>query len=142
MTWDYKEWYKRGGGRQIAKRRKKRRETDEQYRERISRESRQSYHRRTADTPKYYGKRSVDENGNLLFSVGNVAKSIGKSVITVRKYCEKGIIQEPRHRSSRNWRMFTEGQYILIKKAFQLYGEGKFLSLTDVGNYLESNWEE
>lgn len=142
MTWDYKDWYKKGGGRKIAKQRKKRRKTDVEYCERISRESRQSYHRRTANQPKYYGKRSVDEDGNLLFSVGNVAKSISKSVITVRKYCEKGIIPEPRHRSSRNWRMFTENQFIIVKKAFQLHNEGKLMSLADVGNYLETNWEE
>lgn len=142
MTWDYKEWYKKGGGKRIAKRRKKRRETDAEYRERISRESRESYHRRTADKPKYYGKRAVDEEGNLLFSVGNVAKSINKGVVTVRKYCANGIIPEPTHRSSRNWRMFTESQYLLIRKAFRMFDEGKLMSLTDVGNYLQSNWEE
>ncbi len=63
-----------------------------------------------------------------MYKIGELAKELDRSTLTIKKWEESGLIPEAK-RDSRGWRYYTEGDIIRIKKILK---ESKYFANSSV----------
>lgn len=90
--------------------------------------------------------------GQFFFTIGKLAKHLGKSVHTIRFYhhplyrkdgtmARDRVIPEPTHADGRGWRLYTPAQVGLLKRVFTDFESGKIKSLIEVGEMIKVLWD-
>jgi len=143
VVWSFKEWYRKNKAEFNRNRRAKYRENPN-VREKAQRSALTTYRARRRRMVQVDRRTIVDANGQRFFSVGRIAKLIGRQIETVRYYHRLGIIPDPTYFDSRGWRLYTRGQAILVRRAFVRLADendSEVTSLDDVRRILSEEWE-
>lgn len=148
--WVFKQWYE-ANKEPFNEKRRNRYNTDPAYRSYVlemNRKNRELRHKdrvkerksrtksiQLTDSPAW--KEFVGENGQVLLTIGALAKSVGRSAQSIRMWEEKKIIPETPHRNSRGDRLYTPAQVLEIHDIIKdTRGVGSSEPKTDVApNY-------
>lgn len=144
MTWSYKEWYRQNKEKVNAKRRKKYDE-DAAFREKTQTRALEGYHAKRKTMAPTDRRTVVDEQGERFFSIGRIARLIGRQIESVRKYHRMGILPDPTYFDARGWRLYTRQQALLIRQVFRRFQEQtdvEVRTLADVRRVLHERWAE
>jgi len=141
MAWTFKDYYRKNRRSLLAKKRRKYR-TNRSYRESVRKQARRRYY--TKVKSRQSSDRTVvsSKDGRQFISIGKVSKIIGRTPCTIRQYHRSGVLPKPLYFDRRGWRLYTKGQVLLLKKAFQAFDEGKLGSLTELGELVLKKWKE
>lgn len=142
MAWDYKEWY-RLNKKEVNEERKRKYHSDKEYRERQRELSRKSYKKAREAEPAVTDRRIIKQEGlpDTYFSIGKLASTINRAQQTIREYHNKGILPEVTAVDNRGWRLYSLGQVLLIKHAFQKFDRGEFKNLAELSLFLHREWD-
>lgn len=143
MTWDFKSWYKRHGKGLNSKRRGRYAKEDE-YRDRVLQQNRESRHRKQVETSKEKVKErqaqkvrvsrvwrevdyAVDEKhpSLRLVTVGALARVLNRSKVGIRVLEKQGVIPATPYRSKKGERLYSPEQIVAIRD--QLAKQGRLI---------------
>ncbi len=116
----YSEYYQKNKTK-LGKKKKDRYNASEANREYHRRKSREWYHRNKVNSGTMNRTVLVAEDGRRLYSIRHAANAIGLSISYFRDLTRSGIIPEASMKASGRWRMYTEGQIKLLKRASSYY---------------------
>ena len=139
MTWEFKDYYKENREKLLARRRK-RYQTDPEYRKLRQRDALGYYNRKV--------KRAVPSvrtilyrRGRKYFTIGLLAKFIHRDEDTIRRYHRSGILPPTTVKHKDGWRLYTEAQVNLLQRAFQLLDqEDKKINLQTLRDLVRRKW--
>lgn len=142
MPWEYKTWYQRNKEEVNAVRRR-RYNSDRTYKEKQKEMARKSYRKTRNSSPVVKDRRVIKQNGSpdTYFSIGKLSETINRASQTIREYHNRGIFPEATTVDNRGWRLYSLGQVLLIKNAFQRFDRGEFKSLSDLSSFLHREWD-
>lgn len=131
--WSFKDWYKKNS-RKLNRLRRRRYGTDPSYRERVLETNRKTRHkyqeRRTKEkvkerevikthTAKAWKESEIKilNHTTKLFTIGMLAKVVGRSVLSVRLWEKQGRIKKTPYTNSKGDRLYTAGMIASIRQA-------------------------
>jgi len=138
----FTDWYDRNKEELNAKRRKKYAE-NAQFRKKTQDKARESYRKNRRVTNPADRRTVVDESGERYFSIGRVARLIGRQPESVRKLHRMGVLPDPVYYDSRGWRLYNRAQALLIRQVFRRLedkADTDVKSLADVREVLHAEW--
>lgn len=137
--WSYKEWYTDNKV-ELSKKRKAKYKTSQKYRTVCKDRSLLYYRTRKRKTMPVDRFRVQTAVGDNYVTIGRVAKSINRSVQTVRLYHVEELIPQPLFFDKRGWRMYTKSQLGILKLAFEAWDK-KEITKKAVAVTLAKNWK-
>lgn len=140
MSWEFKSWYKKHGE-SLNDKRRKRYEEDEEYRDRVLKQNRESRRRKQKEldkekieerqnkkvrTSKVWREveHDIDESNQSvkLVTVGALAKVLNRSKVGIRVLEKQGVIPPTPYRSKKGERLYTPEQIIEIRALLEKQG--------------------
>lgn len=116
----YAEYYKKNKAK-LNNKKKERYSSSESNREYHKRKAREWYHKNKVRTGTMNRTVLKTEDGRRLYSIRHAANAIGFSIPYFRDLIKNGIVPEASFKASGRWRMYTEGQIKLLKRASVYY---------------------
>jgi len=144
-----KDYYKEHCEKIRAKRRKMY-DSNASFRNKAKQNSIEQYHAKRKLNPPTDRQVIINADGKLYYTIGKVAKALGKSVHTVRCYHRERdtiyghqaqVIPDTTHTDQRGYRLYTQYQMSLLRKVFKAFDEGKIASLAEVNTILKKFWK-
>lgn len=133
--WTYKDWYQRNKE-MLSERRKAKYKKDKKRREKI-REKARLYYQKFEKVKEPKDRRTVSSGKTEFVTIGKLSEMIGRDDHTIRTYHKAGILPSPDAFDNRGWRLYHPKVAKIIKKAFELFDDGKMQSLADVSTYIQ-----
>lgn len=135
----YSQYYQKNKA-AFRKRRKERYHKSEAVREYHRKQSREWYkkHRAKGDNPNRTIIKTSD--GRRLYSIGHAAGAVGFSIPYFRDMTLKGIFPDATYKNKAGWRMYSEDQIKLLKKAIVFYRQ--FTTPDNMQAVLYCYWDE
>lgn len=129
---------------------KKRYQEDRMYRQQVQLTSIE-YYNKYQKRRNPIDRRIIQDGDKCYYTIGKLAKALGKSVFTIRSYYKPiirksrviryPIMPDPIYYDSRGWRLFNKRQIILCVKVFKKFNSGELKTLTEVGDILLKGWK-
>lgn len=116
----YREYYQKNKDK-IRDKRRERYQNSKAVRRYQAAQSKLSRARKTGRTGPCDRTLLRTEEGQRLYSIRHAAIAIGYSIEYMRDLINKGVIPEATVRDNRGWRLYTEGQVKLLRRAFHYY---------------------
>lgn len=137
-SWSYKEWYKENKE-ALSKKRKKKYKKCREYKAECKARSLiyyRTHKRKTVPVDRFKVQTVAGDN---YVTIGRVARTISRSVQTVRLYHTEGLIPLPLYFDKRGWRLYAKSQLGVLKLAFEAWDK-KEITKKDVAEILSKNW--
>lgn len=143
MAWNYKDWYHNKGGKQtLARKRRKKYRTDASYRK-TQKDNSTNYYRTRKRKIMPSDRTSIQSvDGKRYFSIGRVARMLGRKVVTIRQYHESDVLPSPTFFDGRGWRLYTKEQVGLMRDTFQKFDKGEIETLAAVSRIIARDWRK
>lgn len=134
----------------ILNNRKRRYDSDASVRNKAKQHSIQQYLKKKKRNPPTDRRVIINADGKLFYTIGKVAKALGKSVHTIRCYhreretkynTQAQVIPDPTHTDQRGYRLYTQYQMSLLKKIFKAFDDGRIATLAEVNTILKKFWK-
>jgi len=136
MPQTFSDWYN-DNKEELSKRRRTKYMLDQKYREDMKSRQKERYN---AKLKKDYPRTVMILDGKKFLTIGGLAQVIRRSEQTIREYHKDNIIPETARGNNRGWRIYSLERSRIVKKAFELFGEGKLESLKEVKKYIHERW--
>lgn len=107
----------------VAKKKKERYANSEAVREYHRKKSMEYYRRNRVSVGIVNKTVKTTTEGERLYSINHAAHAIGFSTPYFRDLTRKGVIPEASYKNTAKWRMYTEGQIKLLKRAMIYYNQ-------------------
>jgi hypothetical protein len=144
----YKEWYEKNRE-QVAERRRGRYSSDPEYRERVLSRGRDSRQRKRQDRPDPRPKQPTEvwHHGAKFVSIHELARKLGKYILTVRLWFRKGLMPQSPYVSVHGpqKRQWFSGAMVDAMCEHVGKAEGKHMSskeLAEIGDKVRRAWVE
>ena len=141
MTWLYEDWYREHKA-EISATRKRKYKKNKAYRDEAKKRARDYYNRNKKVMRPVDRFRVRDADGKNYVTIGRVARAIGRVVDVVRSYHRRGVLPDTGFVDTRGWRLYTNGQLLLLMRAFKMFDRKELKSLGEVGEYLNEHWRD
>ncbi len=140
MAWSYKKWYRENKSK-LSRRRKRRYHNDESFREQVKDRANKYYQRRRRKAVPVDRTVIRSRAGEHYISIGKLATFINRKSDTIRQYHRTGVLPSPSFYDTRGWRLYTQKQARLLRRAFMDLDSGRIESLSALTKVVQKQWE-
>ena len=113
---------------------------DRAYREGALQRARERYEQFKKERPETSRYEVIDANGQVFSTIGQLGTAIRRSLSTIRKYHQRGIIPTPTQYDTRGWRLYTATEVALLKQAFGDFDAGLIPNLKTLAQQIKKSW--
>ena len=135
-----KDYYRKHRDKIRANRKHRYATNDRAYREGALQRARERYEQFKKERPETSRYEIVDANGQVFSTIGQLSTVINRSLSTIRKYHQRGIIPTPTQYDTRGWRLYTATEVALLKQAFTDFDAGLIPNLKTLARQIKKGW--
>lgn len=144
MVWDFEKYW-RENKEKINKERRDKYHANPEHRTELREKAKRNYEKTRRRMVPIDRRTVVSEDGKRYWSIGRIARLIGRNITTIRRYHKDGIIPEPKYFDKRGWRLFDTNQANIMRQAFRRLDDEddkSVTSLKDVTALLIPLWDD